>query len=221
MTRPATDIVVEFAGMPKSGKTTVMNSVSQHLRRSGYIVDEFHGGGRLAPIGKDHLASLNMYLGAGILQKLVSIGFPDGLPPRVHLLDRGPFDRLVFGRALLALGRLEPGDVDPLAAAYAAPILNGRVDLTFAFMTEPEISLMRENQNSLRQTEGRVMNRRLLEALRDATIELLEAGPFSWTQHVELVDTGAYDGDVRTCASRVIKRVANIAHDADLDVLGA
>src|SRR6185436_13046244 len=102
-----TDHFVEFAGMPKSGKTTVLDIVSHHLRRSGILLNEFHGGGRYAPIDKSSLPALNMYLGGEAVAFILTRAHREKAVNRLFLLDRGIVDRCIFTRALAALGKLD------------------------------------------------------------------------------------------------------------------
>lgn len=92
-------VIIEFAGIPKSGKTTILDVVSHYLRRQRVPIAEHHGGGRYAPLGKENLGKLNLYLACEAVRYVVSTS-QDGLSPRVHLLDRGIVDRLIFTRSL-------------------------------------------------------------------------------------------------------------------------
>lgn len=185
--------VIEFAGMPKSGKTTTLNAIAQLLRRGGQKIQEFHGGGRFSPIDKEHLGNLNAYLLAEAIRYLTAIDHDDR-PPRVHLMDRGVVDRAIFSTALFRLGRISCAQRDLAYSALQCDEVFSPVNLVLLFVGNPELSLERDMKLAYGPGTGRVMNVELLEALRTATIdgewrELVSA------DQVEMVNTAALDGD--------------------------
>ena len=126
------NFVFEFAGVPKSGKTTVMDVVSHYLRRRSISVEEYHGGGRYAPIGKDALPQLNLYLAAQCLARLSSIGQPTGSPTKIYLLDRGPIDRVIFSTPSSNWGDYRPN----MSSQWRPPSLRP----SFTVLTMPSCS---------------------------------------------------------------------------------
>lgn len=199
------DVVIEFAGMPKSGKTTVLDVVSHRIRRAGWAVGDFHGGGRYAPIDKNDLASRNLYLAGSALQYLAAVG-ADERPPRFHLLDRGLNDRIIFSRALNALGLVTDSHLAAVEAIASEPGVRSRVHACFVFVTTPEISLQREAANRLTTAEGRIMNTTKLEALRDAARTFVKEPTTDGLLIIEL-DTALLDGRVQDTARSVLATI--------------
>lgn len=199
--------VFEFSGMPKSGKTTALDIVSHYLRRRGVPIDEYHGGGRYCPIGKDDLAGLNLYLAAQCIQRLASIGHPTGSPYRIYLLDRGPVDRLIFTAALGSLDRLSLSHQEAISSLLSIRDLSNRVDLAFIFVTSPELSIERENMHKILKADGRVMNTSMLEALRDAADRLAErSAPVA--RLVERIDTEQANGEPHETALKIVQSMS-------------
>ena len=205
------NLVFEFAGMPKSGKTTVLDIVSHYMRRMQIPAEEFHGGGRYAPIGKDALPELNLFLAATCLRRLVSfIGYPKGIGPKVYLLDRGPVDRLIFCDALLGTGRLTSAHVDTVDTMFRAPELAGAVTHTFVFVTSPRLSLEREERNKVASGAGRGGNER-----RSSPSSQGRCGRMSMqvrehpvSTRVSLIDTECLDGSPRETALVVLRHMS-------------
>lgn len=195
--------VIEFSGMPKSGKTTVMNVVSQAVRRDHSELEEFHGGGRFSPVTKENLGLLNLYLASNIVMRLSSRGFPKGISDRIYLLDRGPTDRLIFTRALRAQGRVSREHVSSIEGMFEAPEFNDAISLTFVFVTSSRLSLERENRYSLTNSDGRVMNHAMLDCLGDEA-RRETSHERSFRKHIELIDTEQWDGDVRGTAAHIM-----------------
>lgn len=160
-------IVIEFAGMPKSGKTTIVDRLSQLLRRTGCKVEEFHGGGRYAPIDKDHIKNLNLYLLSSTLQHLSKID-SDDRPARFHLLDRGLVDRAIFSEALFNLGLVDYSHVSLTHAALKCKGIINRIRPIFVFTSTTQLSLTRDYRGKIGPRTGRVMNEQMLNALLNA-----------------------------------------------------
>ncbi|MFD2792942.1 hypothetical protein ACFS27_05195 [Promicromonospora vindobonensis] len=194
--------------MPKSGKTTVLDVVSHRIRRAGWAVADFHGGGRYAPIDKSDLASLNLYLVGSALQYLAAVG-ADERPPRFHLLDRGLNDRIIFSRALNAVGLVTDSHLAAVEAISGEPDVRRRVHVCFVFITTPEISLQREAANRLTAAEGRIMNTTKLEALRDAARTFVEEPPTDGPLTIEL-DTALLDGRIQDTARSVMTTITSL-----------
>ena len=203
------DVVVEFCGMPKSGKTTILNIVAQYMRRKGTVLNEFHGGGRYAPIGKGDLPTLNLYLAAEATRFLLPVG-REGRTPRAHLLDRGILDRLIFTRALGSLNRLSVQHVAAVEGLLAEVAQLVDIGAVMVFTTDVESSLRRENINSLVGGQGRVMNNSLLGALRDAALAVIEEPPTWAPKTVIHVDTQARDGDPVQTAEFVLQCISHL-----------
>jgi thymidylate kinase len=214
------DVVIEFAGMPKSGKTTVLDIVSHRIRRAGWAVADFHGGGRYAPVGKKDLASLNLYLAGSALQYVATIG-ADERPPRFHLLDRGLNDRVIFSRALLSLGLLGDAHVAAVEQLAGLPDVRSRVDLCFVFTTTSELSLRREHANRLTAADGRIMNTTRIEALRVAATTFSAEAAGAEISRVIPIDTARLDGAVRATAQSALDSIVNLVPEDVARSLGA
>jgi thymidylate kinase len=214
------DVVIEFAGMPKSGKTTVLDIVSHRIRRAGWAVADFHGGGRYAPVGKKDLASLNLYLAGSALQYVATIG-ADERPPRFHLLDRGLNDRVIFSRALLSLGLLDDAHVAAIEQLAGLPDVRSKVDLCFVFTTTSELSLQREHANRLTAADGRIMNATRIEALRIAAAAFSADVPSTENPQVIPIDTARHDGAVRATAQSALESIAKVVPEDVACSLGA
>ncbi|WP_285103999.1 hypothetical protein [Promicromonospora sp. MEB111] len=220
MTALPRDIVIEFAGMPKSGKTTVLDILSHRIRRAGWTAADFHGGGRYAPVGKKNLASLNLYLAGSALQYVATIG-SDERPPRFHLLDRGLNDRVIFSRALRSLGLLDGVHVAAIEQLADVPDVRSKVDLCFVFTTTSELSLRRERANRLTTADGRIMNSPRIEALRKAATDFSAAEPAPAGPRIIPVDTARLDGAVRETARFALEAIATIVPEDVARSLGA
>jgi hypothetical protein len=203
------DYFFEFAGMPKSGKTTICDIVVHFLKRSGFRVTEYHGGGRYAPIDKSSLPALNLYLAVKAVEFLVTNVEREKVQHRIFMMDRGLFDRRVFTRTLLNLKKIDAAEATVVSGFLGLPRLIDQIDGVFLFLTRPELSLAREYKNKLVEGPGRVMNECFLAALRTAT----EVETAEWqksAKHVRVIDTSAEDGNVLGCSRIVADDISRI-----------
>jgi thymidylate kinase len=209
------DVIIEFAGMPKSGKTTVLDITAHYLRRQKLPVAEFHGGGRYAPVGKSDLPELNVYLACEAIRYVLAA---DQLyrEPRIHLMDRGIIDRMIFTLALNSIGRLSDEQRDCTLGVLGLPEVVSKVDKTLVFVTDPQLSLSREVHNKLSASDGRVMNTPLLTALQTAAE--------TWQQSAAripptiTVDTAVLDGDIQRTAFTVLTGIAGVLRSAGIEI---
>jgi thymidylate kinase len=207
------DYIFEFAGMPKSGKTTVLDIVAHYLKREGLRLGEYHGGGRYAPIDKTSIASLNMLLAAKAAEYILTTSERERDGNRVFLLDRGVFDRYIFTRMLEDEGRIDAAESRAIRSFLLAPRLTRPTDAVFAFTTSPALSLRREYANKLVEREGRVMNNDRLDRLRRLTREAVTDLREHFAAITE-VDTERADGDPVGTARAIVDTLLPLFEDA-------
>lgn len=203
------DYFFEFSGMPKSGKTTILDIVTHYLKRSGLRMQEFHGGGRYAPIDKSAIGSLNMYLAGMSIEFILVASEREKIGHRIFLLDRGIFDRIIFTRTLRKLKRIDDNEAVALEHYLKLPSLLGRLDAVFLFITNPDLSVSREYKNKLVRSTGRVMNTKFLESLRASAVELA-AELKDEVKTLLLIDTEQLDGQIEETARRVSETMVEI-----------
>jgi thymidylate kinase len=203
------DYFFEFAGMPKSGKTTVSEVVVHYLKRRGFRVREYHGGGRYAPIDKSAHSSLNLYLIGKAVEFVITSVERENTQSRIFLMDRGIFDGCIFTNVQLRMGKIDTSEAAALKGYLTIPRLVSRIDGVFLFVTEPQLSMSRETRNKLTQKSGRVMNTSFLENLRLSSLEEYESLRYIFP-HVRMIDTKMLDGKIIECARLVLADIFEI-----------
>ncbi len=160
----------EFSGMPKSGKTTVIESVRHFFRRNGFPVKNFSGHDRNVDIDKSNSRDLNLVLASHAVEYITTHSVTDR-EPTIHLLDRGIFDRTVFTELLHKKGKLTDDEAQILTQFLLLEGNQKCIDGLFVFVVDPKISLMREYSGTLIEAPGRVMNNNSLEDLKSTIID--------------------------------------------------
>ena len=202
------DFYFEFAGMPKSGKTTIFDIVIHFLKRKGFSVGEYHGGGRFSPIDKSSLSSLNTYLAIKSVEFLLVNSEREKVQSKIFMMDRGIFDRCIFTHALNRMGKIDDKETQAIMNFLTIPKHTDLIDTIFLFVTNPELSIQREFKNKLIEKNGRVMNKSFLELLRSVTLDEYQKST-RVSSNFYLVDTEKYDGRIIECAQMITDKIMN------------
>ena len=103
-------IVIEFAGVPKSGKTTTISQLQALLKRCGFKTEIVIERASVCPIRDKKHVNFNIWTACTTLAQLLE---KTQIPPRaddpqILILDRGIFDSLCWLRTMETLNRLRP-----------------------------------------------------------------------------------------------------------------
>lgn len=161
-------LVVEFAGSPKSGKSTNIEIVSHFFKRSGFRVwAPSEGVSKRTPsqLRSDLVAFNTWALNYAISEILLSCRHPK--PYDIVILDRGVFDSLAWMRLLRDESdeNLTPDEYRATEGYALHPKWAGEVARICLFTCKPEISMKRENDTKLIAGEGIAMNQKRLRLL--------------------------------------------------------
>lgn len=160
----------EFSGMPKAGKTTVIESVRHFFRRNGYPVKNYRGHDRNLEIDKSNERELNLVLAARAVEYITMHSVTDR-EPTIHFLDRGIFDRMIFTDLLYKQNKIGDDEVETLTHFLMLEQNRILINGLFVFDVEPQISLEREYNGTLIKSPGRVMNGEYLLNLKSTVLD--------------------------------------------------
>jgi thymidylate kinase len=192
--------------MPKSGKTTILDIVIHFLKRNGFKISEYHGGGRYAPIDKSAIESLNLYLASLAAEFILISSTRERSQFKIFLMDRGIFDRCIFTKALLEMNKIDSDEAQSIDSYLKLPRLANKLDGIFLFITDPRLSLERESKYKLITETGRVMNDNFLKILRAASLEIFKTHQ-KYFSDIKLIDTEVLDGKIEICADLIAKDI--------------
>ena len=103
-----TPIVVEFAGVPKAGKTTTLTHVQTFFKRCGFRTDIVIERASVCPIRDKKHANFNVWTActtlSQILEKTQNPPRPDD--PQILFLDRGIFDSICWMTMMERISRI-------------------------------------------------------------------------------------------------------------------
>ena len=162
-------LFVEFAGTPKSGKSTCIDTVNHFFRRLGYrVLAPTEGASKRTPYYlKDHMVPFNVWSAAYALTHILEGRFGSD---RYHLvmMDRGLFDALAWFELLVQKEDITQQECSAIQEFLLIGHWRELVDMVCLFQTDPESSLDRENSDKLIDDPGRAMNPAFLNDLNQA-----------------------------------------------------
>src|SRR2546430_1578598 len=95
------DYFFEFAGMPRAGKTTIVDIVAHYLKRNDYLIEEYSGGSKYNPLYNASIVDLNLSIACKTVDFVICSTRCEEIKQKIYLLDRGIIDRYIFTNALL------------------------------------------------------------------------------------------------------------------------
>jgi predicted NUDIX family phosphoesterase len=163
-------VVVEFAGVPKAGKTSTLTQVQAFLKRCGFRTEVVVERASVCPIRDKKHSTFNIWTACTTLSQILE---KTQEPPRVddpHILflDRGLFDSICWMTMLEHLARIRPADRELVERFLRADDWCKRVTTVILMLASPEDAMKRE-QGVLPVEDGRgsIMNEAVLKQMRD------------------------------------------------------
>lgn len=167
-------LFIEFAGTPKSGKSTCIDAVNHFFRRLKFrglkykVLAPTEGASKRTPYYlKDDLVSFNAWSATYALTHILEGRYSTD-EYQLVIMDRGLFDALAWFELLKQRKDITSDDCSAIQKFLLIDHWRELVDMIFLFSTDPSTSLERENSNKLIQEGGRAMNPDFLEKLNGA-----------------------------------------------------
>ena len=167
--------VIEFTGTPRTGKTTLINSLKDFFKNGGYtigIIEEFttsdYYKNELYPSIKDlSKEEINKIIPVHVLKDLKK-NLKDNKD--ILIVDRCLFDRVIWMDRLYKKKGIKKKDYKEFLDKYT-PIIKDNIDVVVATYTDPLTSIKREYHNNLSLERRRFLNE---ENVNEYNVSLLE-----------------------------------------------
>jgi hypothetical protein len=163
--------VVEFAGMPRSGKSGCINTIEHLLRRNNIsVLSPSEGAGSAPEHLKDDLVAYNSWTSTYAIQQILegSIRAKSSKYYHLILLDRGLFDATAWFHYLENTGLLDTEQRELWSKYLRSPKWSSFLKQVFFFTCTHETSLKRELSEKLSSKPGVVLRNEVLGSLREA-----------------------------------------------------
>ena len=204
-------VFIEFAGTPKSGKSSCIEIVRHFFRRSDIkVLAPAEGASRRTPCFlKDDLMAFNTWSASYALMHVLE-GLHGSDRYDLAILDRGLFDALAWFELLATEGAISPEDRDNVQRFLQIEQWRTVIDEVFLFRTDPETSLEREHKDRLIEEPGQAMNPEFLQKLNLA-YEAVERKYANGFRRFQSVDTSNSAGtSPKSTAGEVAAKILTI-----------
>jgi predicted NUDIX family phosphoesterase len=166
-------IVIEFAGVPKAGKTSTISQVHSFLKRCGFRVQTVIERASVCPIRDKKHANFNVWTACTTLvQVLEHTQEPPRVDdPQILILDRGLFDAIAWLTMMDRLSRIRTEDREAIERFLLMPEWRKRINGVVVMTVSPREALEREQGLLPVEGTGSIMNTEVLQQMLATTKE--------------------------------------------------
>ena len=204
-------LFVEFAGTPKSGKSSCIETVRHFLRRVDFrVLAPAEGASRRTPFYlKKDLPAFNTWSACYALTHILEGKYDVDDKYQIALLDRGLFDALAWFELLRTDGMITGEEADTIQGFLSLERWRSSIGIVFLFQTDPETSMKRENQHTLIDDPGQAMNPVFLLRLNKAYESVSKKFEDRYDLHT--IDTSEPKGTPqRSTAKEVVTKILDV-----------
>ena len=195
--------VVEFAGTPKSGKSTSVEAIRHFFRRFGFSVHVLSERAAQCPIPmKGHLF-FNTWCATTMLAELL-----ENVDTKTDIIiaDRGLFDALIWFQTQAKRGELLEEELNQIENFLLMDRWKNLFNLVAVLHVGAATALKRENAHRITGRTGSIMNTSMLETLSDAVDEAIDLYENKFSNVIR-IDTD--HGDIRSVNARLLSQILN------------
>lgn len=174
---PRRPIVIEFAGLPKAGKTTTLGQVQAFLKRCGFRVEVVIERASVCPIRDKRHANFSVWTACTTLAQILEHTQMPGGPedPDILILDRGLFDSICWLAAMERLSRIRHADRKAIDQFLLLEDWCNRITGVILMTASPADALGRERGYlPVVGRGGSIMNEKVLASMKDVLDEMSE-----------------------------------------------
>ena len=162
-------LVIEFAGVPKAGKTTTLSHVQTFLKRSGFRTDVVVERASVCPIRDKKHANFNIWTACTTLAQILDKTQepPRADDPQILFLDRGLFDSICWLTMMEQISRLRSSEREIIQRFLTIDDWRKRISAVFVMLVSPSDAMKREQGIlPVDEKEGSIMNPLILEQIK-------------------------------------------------------
>lgn len=164
-------IVIEFAGVPKSGKTSTISQIQSFFKRCGFRVQVVVERASVCPVRDKKHFTFNVWTLcttlANILEKTQEP--PKDGDPDILILDRGLFDAISWLTVMENLSRIRPSDREIIERFLMIDEWRKRLTCVIVMTVNPNDAMKREEGLLPVVAEGSIMNTEVLDQMLNTT----------------------------------------------------
>jgi len=168
--------VIEFAGVPKAGKTSTISQIYTFFKRCGFSVQVVVERASVCPIRDKKHFTFNVWTAATSLAQLLQNTQDPPRPddPQMLILDRGLFDSICWLMTMDRLSRIRTEDRLKIEEFLLIEEWRKRVTGVIVMTVSPQDAMEREAGYLPVEGGGSIMNLEVLQKTLDTTLECVE-----------------------------------------------
>ncbi len=212
-------VFVEFAGTPKSGKSTCIDTINHFFRRAHSgdlrykVLAPTEGASKRTPYHlKDNWVAFNAWSATYALTHILE-GQYGSDEYHLVIMDRGLFDALAWFEVLQSQSQVTDKECAIIQDFLLVDHWRQFVDTVFLFKTDPTTSLERENRDKLIREPGQAMNPDFLARLNEAYQKVRE----KYSRHflsLHEINTGSGENTTpQSTAFQVAEKIIDLLED--------
>ena len=166
-------LLIEFCGSPKSGKTTILNSLNIFLKRNKFRTVILTERAQVCPVENKKHPFFNVWTLTSAISKIIEYLDQGSNRYDIIIADRGIFDALCWFEWLNSnpskdWTHLADDTYLDLQNFILSDIWRKYIDLIYVFQVSPLISIEREYANLLTEERGSIMSEQVLSGFNSA-----------------------------------------------------
>jgi len=169
-------LVFEFAGVPRAGKTSTIQSLQKFLKQCGFGVEVVKEKASECPIRDKQHSNFNVWTACATLNDLLekTQNPPKQGDPDILLLDRGLFDSVCWFSFMAAIKKVSSKEHQTIENFLLLPEWRKRIAGVFVMLVDPEDALARERTSAGQQKNKKAIMTeavlgKMLERTKDAS----------------------------------------------------
>ena len=170
-------LVIEFAGVPKAGKTTTLSTVQTFLKRCGFRTDVVVERASICPIRDKKHANFNVWTACTTLAQVLekTQNPPRQGDPQILFLDRGLFDSICWMTMMEQTARVRADDRQKMEQFLLIDDWRKRISAVFVMLAAPIDSMKREQGLlPVSGAEGSIMNHEILQNIKSVNEQCMK-----------------------------------------------
>lgn len=183
-------MIVEFAGLPKSGKSSNIAVIRDYFSRSKYRTKLIAEGARTCPFSNKNRIEFACWTANQAMNAVLEARLSSERDS-IILQDRGVFDALAFIKLLALEDYIPESTAESISTYFSDQRWTGTIDLIILLDVSPEIAIRRDLAAQLNAPTGVITNLVTMSRLSSAFEFILQrySGRFP---RIERIDTTKY-----------------------------
>lgn len=203
-------IVLEFAGVPKAGKTSTISQLQTFLKRCGFKVQVVVERASICPIRDKRHFTFNVWTACTTLAQILenTQDPPRADDPQILILDRGLFDSICWLTMMDHLSRICTRERQEIEEFLLLDEWRKRITGVIVMTASPEDSMKREQGFLPAEASGSIMNLEVLRQTRETTKDCIMRLKDKFD--IVEIDTSTAGGSPAKSAERVANAVLDM-----------